>query len=782
MACFSPKKPPVAPVAAADWASAATKETDAAKRLELLCATLDSIETNASDSAKALEACIHVADVSLGDVWSEARRACARGVAKVPLASNDRSKLAAHFGSQLDSLGENDDWRRYDGLCRALEQLVTRGKCSIVREAHVVARKALSHEQPTVRQAASRTMACVDDASLLATISTERESWLREKGIDRERRAAALAGLLEGANVLIKNHDVSDFDIDATVALLGDAASTVRQGAAEQLQRLASKGLGLASRVVASISEASLADWRRAEGSLMTLDGVLSDEASRAMASYPEVDNTREAYRASLLKNALRWLRTTVRTDDEDEPFEVRRAARQLAHSTARAEIAFATHVPGSIALELLRKGPDAVAARLLHHACSFLRYIDESLMDAQRTPRGRRWGLSHEGAGGDSESVEQSEKAVSRAVVRAPEILAERIEAFRPNLIECVRLIQQHPSPVEDMRAEPKASPLRTPGGTYNLTASEELHIEERLVIVRGLALCIPDGAIEEERFGAFLKGVEVRDPGRQWYLLAKAPSELRRLAEPALCEFVSCLRHPQALESVGPALVDWLLALEGNQRGDRERPTSRNHVAEALCVLLRGSLCVFQPTGRITDHACQMLGTVFRAAAFASEKETFAVALGKKTGAKDVAQAASSMIAQLAPAWSRVRRVDGEAAARLAALCALAAAVCSIDATHLRAALASLVQACPGQATPPRTPVKAPRPLSPLGLGPPETPVTPLSPHAAEPIDDWDDWDDDDADEEPIVASSAGLASLVDAVRAELGAEASSPRLSFF
>ena len=140
-------------------------------------------------------------------------------------------------------------------------------------------------------------------------------------------------------------------------------------------------------------------------------------------------------------------------------------------------------------------------------------------------------------------------------------------------------------------------------------------------------------------------------------------------------------------------------LLALEGDQRGDRERPTSRKHVAEALCVLLRGTLCVFQPTGRITDHACQMLGTVFRSAAFASEKETFAVALGEKTGAKDVAQAASSMIAQLAPAWSRVRRSDGEAAARLAALCALAAAVASIDATQLRAAHASFRRPAPAR-----------------------------------------------------------------------------------
>ena len=171
--------------------------------------------------------------------------------------------------------------------------------------------------------------------------------------------------------------------------------------------------------------------------------------------------------------------------------------------------------------------------------------------------------------------------------------------------LLECVRLIQEHPATEEDARAEPKASPLRTPGGTYNLTATEELNIEERLVVVRGLALCIPDGAICEERFGAFFR-VDMRDPGRQWFHLARAPSELRRLAEPALAEFVACLRHPESLAEVGPHLVDWLLALEGNQRGDRERPTSRKHVAEALCVLLRGSLCVFQPTNRVTDHAC--------------------------------------------------------------------------------------------------------------------------------------------------------------------------------
>ena len=35
--------------------------------------------------------------------------------------------------------------------------------------------------------------------------------------------------------------------------------------------------------------------------------------------------------------------------------------------------------------------------------------------MDAQRTPRGRRWGLSHEGAGGDSDA----RRAASRSSPR---------------------------------------------------------------------------------------------------------------------------------------------------------------------------------------------------------------------------------------------------------------------------------------------------------------------------------------------------------------------------
>ena len=44
--------------------------------------------------------------------------------------------------------------------------------------------------------------------------------------------------------------------------------------------------------------------------------------------------------------------------------------SRARALSEPRREIAFVSHVPGGMALELLKKGPDAVAARLLHHAC----------------------------------------------------------------------------------------------------------------------------------------------------------------------------------------------------------------------------------------------------------------------------------------------------------------------------------------------------------------------------------------------------------------------------
>ena len=55
----------------------------------------------ASSREGALDQAFEVADVSLGDVWSEVRRACARGVAKVPLDGASRALLSLSQQQQL---------------------------------------------------------------------------------------------------------------------------------------------------------------------------------------------------------------------------------------------------------------------------------------------------------------------------------------------------------------------------------------------------------------------------------------------------------------------------------------------------------------------------------------------------------------------------------------------------------------------------------------------------------------------------------------------------------
>ena len=55
----------------------------------------------------------------------------------------------------------------------------------------------------------------------------------------------------------------------------------------------------------------------------------------------------------------------------------------------------------------------------------------DEALADAAGAPLYRKWGLSHEGAGGDSEAVTRAEDAVRVAVLRA---CVENNHWFRPD------------------------------------------------------------------------------------------------------------------------------------------------------------------------------------------------------------------------------------------------------------------------------------------------------------------------------------------------------------
>ena len=83
----SPKKKPSPKKYAKDWKAESDAETDAAARLNKVMAKLEGITPERDE--KSLEAAYAltqaVADVSLGDVWSEIRRACARGVARLSL-------------------------------------------------------------------------------------------------------------------------------------------------------------------------------------------------------------------------------------------------------------------------------------------------------------------------------------------------------------------------------------------------------------------------------------------------------------------------------------------------------------------------------------------------------------------------------------------------------------------------------------------------------------------------------------------------------------------------
>ena len=162
------------------------------------------------------------------------RRRLVRGAGPAPAAwlskllSSRPIEARCAFWGQLDYLGENDDWRRHDGPVERWNSSL-QGAVSIVQEAHIVARSS-TPRQPTVASCLSNNGVCrrrvVTRDDLHGTVV------LAARAASIGNGGRSLVKLAEGANVLIKHHDVSDFDIDPTVALLNDAASTVRQGAA----------------------------------------------------------------------------------------------------------------------------------------------------------------------------------------------------------------------------------------------------------------------------------------------------------------------------------------------------------------------------------------------------------------------------------------------------------------------------------------------------------------------------------------------------------------------
>ncbi|KAH8058014.1 hypothetical protein JL722_6560 [Aureococcus anophagefferens] len=317
-----------------------------------------------------------VADVSLGDVWSEIRRACARGVARVPLDGPRRARLAAVFGPAPRGRGGADGKRPPDGGA---------------------------------------------DAG---------QGRRRRRGPARRRgapRAAARASALESGGLV---------DVGRLAGLLAHDASTVRQAASVCLQRVGAKSEGLGDVALGAIDVARRPDdWRWTEGALMAYDGVLSDEASAATARLGDDAGPSAAFLERLLRGAWDWLLATL---GEEGSFEVRRAARQLAFSAARADFAFdALGPPGAGGLGFLvdpavPPSHRALGARLLAHGVSFGRFCDEALADAECTPLFRKWGLSHEGAGGDSEAVSKAEAAVRDAARARPAALRSRVGALR--------------------------------------------------------------------------------------------------------------------------------------------------------------------------------------------------------------------------------------------------------------------------------------------------------------------------------------------------------------
>ncbi|KAH8043677.1 hypothetical protein JL721_13072 [Aureococcus anophagefferens] len=478
----SPKKKPSPKKYAKDWKAESDAETDAAARLNKVMAKLEGItperDEKSLDSAYALTQA--VADVSLGDLRHDGLAAPTGCAALKGLATHEPSPPCAAL---------------HDALLAAAEAAVVP--------------VALAHESaPSARRAPA-------DAAAERAASAEAAggSWRRRRRADRGARgaggrgrrgrqaaarrgatptgAAAALGLLGGAARSCRGRAAALesgglVDVGRLAGLLAhDASAAPGRGVCLQRRR-ASEGLGDVALGAIDVARRP-DDWRWTEGALMAYDGVLSDEASAATERLGDGGPVGGVPGAAAGRLGL------AVGDARRGSFEVRRAP-ALAFSSG-AISRRAARLRGRLGFLVDPAVPPshrALGARLLAHGVSFGRFCDEALADAECTPLFRKWGLSHEGAGGDSEAVSKAEAAVRDAARARPAALRRRVGALRLAVLGA-----------PDRRARSRSRLARTGalGGLFRAVsfrgAADDLSPRKRKAgVARAVVAGVPGGA----------------------------------------------------------------------------------------------------------------------------------------------------------------------------------------------------------------------------------------------------------------------------------------------
>jgi len=290
--------------------------------------------TTSTDQVGDVLSVVSACEVSLASALSEGRKGFARAVGRAAMSSEQKIILIESWAAGLAAYAAKKDasstWRHEEGLCLALACVTGDSRVERALEQAAVSGLALSLSRPSahVRTAAAHAIDAIireeEESHRVVKAIVER---LRIKEEDEERRAAALTGPLTLLAMLARRLRLVEVPEDLR-QYLGDKASTVRQAAALLLQRLVEDRPRF---VRDSLRSRENDDWPLTEGILMALDGILSDEATRALLE--KMDTERVSFSMPFAKdNVLRHFGDTT-------SFEVSRAARQLAATLAVADL-----------------------------------------------------------------------------------------------------------------------------------------------------------------------------------------------------------------------------------------------------------------------------------------------------------------------------------------------------------------------------------------------------------------------------------------------------------